>query len=130
MRADVAIQHLPRISELLPSLTAGDTERALEPQLQGPLFDETLASLEMESGYAYLLVCDSPKAVWPGEEVVVDPLLATYAGAVEAGDSYGPVTVGVPTLGERLLRRAGGEDSMTAVVVLAPRLPARFTLLP
>jgi len=134
MRADVAIQHLPRVSELLPNLTPGDARRALEPQRQGEVFEETLASLEMEEGYAYLLVCDSPEAVWPGEETeaALDPLMATYAPTRD--EACGPPTLAPPTLGERLLRRSAtpltNERSMTAVVVLAPRLPERYTLLP
>lgn len=136
MRADVAIQHLPRLSELLPHLTPGDARRSLEPQNQGPVFEETLASLEMDEGYAYLLVCDSPDAEWPGEESPeVDPLWATYAPARVSGDEFvGPPTLAPPSLGERLLRHSAmpltDERSMTAVVVFAPRLPERYTLLP
>ena len=134
MRADVAIQHLPRLTELLPSLTPHDASRSLEPQLQGPVFEETMASLEMRGGYAYLLVCDEPDAAWGEAPGPVDPLLATYAPPAIDDDLMGPPTVPVPTVGERLLRRPGtpltSERPLTAVVVLAPRLPDRFTLLP
>lgn len=135
MRADVAIQHLPRLTELLPNLAPGDAARSLEPQKQGPVFEETLMSLEMDEGYAYLLVCDSPDARWPGEEPVIDPLTATYAPPVPMDEGVcGPPTTALPSLGERLLRRAAtpltNERSMTAVVVLAPRLPERYALLP
>lgn len=136
MRADVAVQHLPRLSELLPSLTPGDARRTLEPQHQGPIFDETMACLEMEEGYAYLLICDRPGAEWDESDApAVDPLEMTYSPLrPEADELIGPPTVPVPTIGERLLRRAAtpltGDRSMTAVVVLAPRLPERFTLLP
>ncbi len=132
MRADVAVQHLPRLAELIPNLQPGDAARSLEPQKQGPVFDETLASLEMQRGYAYLLICDDPDAAWPGEEVEINPMEATYLALREG--AAGPPTVSPPSLGERLLRRAAtplsGEESMTAVVVLAPRLPERFALLP
>jgi hypothetical protein len=134
MRADVAIQHMPRLTELLPSLTQGDARRSLEPQRQGPIFEETMASLEMRRGYAYLLVCDEPEAQWTESAETVDPLLLAYAPPAPDDDLMGPPTVPVPTVGERLLRRPGtpltSERPMTAVVVLAPRLPDRFTLLP
>jgi len=136
MRADVAVQHLPRISELLPSLTPDDARRTLEPQHQGPIFDETMACLEMQEGYAYLLICDRPGAAWgQSEQPQPDPLEMTYSPLRPAPEELiGPPTAPIPTIGERLLRRAAtpltGDRSMTAVVVLAPRLPERFALLP
>lgn len=135
LRADVALQHLPRLSELLPSLSERETRASLQPQHQGDVFDETVMSLEMQEGYAYLLVCDQRDAVWPGEEVAMDPRERLYAPqSVSDDDQIGPPTLRVPTLGERLLRRPGtpfsDASAVTAVVVFTPRLPGEFRLLP
>jgi len=134
MRADLAIQHLPRLSELLPNLTPGDASRVLEPQHQGRVFEFTTASLEMREGYAYLLVSDDPEAEWASEAASVDPHESLYVpGRPAPEDVCGPPALSAPTPGERLLsrgREAGGRGSLTAVVVLAPRVPDTYTLLP
>lgn len=133
MRADLAIQHLPRTTELLPSLTERDARRGLKPQQQGRVFARSVASLKMHEGYAYLLVCDHPGTPWA--EHADNELTQTYAAVPAAERAHmGPPTVTIPTVGERLLRKPApvysGQDPLTAVVVLAPRLPESFTLLP
>ena len=134
MRADLTIQHLPRLSELLPNFAPGDAARVLEPQHQGRIFDYTTASLEMREGYAYLLVSDDPQASWDPAPATADPREALYApGPPAPEDVCGPPALHAPTPGEKLLSKGRAHDgpgALTAVVVLAPRLPDRYTLLP
>ena len=134
MRTDLAIQHLPRTAEVLPNFSEQDARRVLEPQHQGTVFDRTVSSLEMHEGYAYLLVCDTPGTPW-GTQEPADAYELTY-GVIPATecDRVGPPVDRIPSIGERLLRQPAphysGEHPLTAVVVLAPRLPETYTLLP
>lgn len=123
LRVDLTVQHAP----VAPTRGAlGDIGR-IAPEEGGDIFENLTVNAAFEPGYAYLIVPEDPARVW------------TTAGAISSGrpigwgEVAGPPAPPMPTPGEALLTALSsrlGDRPMRAVVMLVPRTPERFSLLP
>jgi len=125
LRVDITLQHAPTSASAFLE-TFGDP-RALSPERRGSVFKELTANMTLDPGYAYLIVPEDPARAW------------TTAGAVSSrdwrgwGEVAGPPAPLLPTPGEALLTSLSGrlgDTPLRAIVMLVPRTPERFSLLP
>lgn len=123
--------------ELLPELRMprrGHDERlgmlldsGLAPDGRGLAFDRLLLGWTSDGSGAVLIVPESPDIDW------ADPLPGRPETEASTAQPYGPTPVRTPTLGELMLTNLASPDTpgdARMVVVLLPRVPERFGLLP
>ena len=117
--------------ELAPRLdpTVSERERMLAAagmtaQSEAQFFKSLAATMTVDREETLVIIADSPASDWsaPGPA----------APAPSEDDTFGPKPGSTPTLGEVMLSSPGSKGTPRArlVVVLFPRLPSRFELLP
>lgn len=125
LRVDMTLQHAPTSADAL--LETFGSARRLSAVQRGSVFRELTANMTLEPGYAYLIVPEDPARAW------------TTAGAMSSrdwrgwGEIAGPPAPLLPTPGEALLTSLSsglGDTPLRAIVMLVPRTPDRFSLLP
>lgn len=111
----------------------GDLRRVLQlEEPEGEIFPTLLAQLALESGYAYVLTCETPTVDWNraasergGGTTISVPEGGEVRGSVGPPGWVGPDPGGPWTIGDALLRGAA-EIGNRGVIVLIPHLPERL----
>lgn len=125
LRVDMTLQHAPTARDALLEDFASMGRRSAEER--GSVFTELTANMTLDPGYAYLIVPEDPARAW------------TSAGALSNrawrgwGEIAGPPAPLLPTPGEALLTSLSsrlGDTPLRAIVMLVPRTPERYSLLP
>jgi hypothetical protein len=118
LRLQLAPEHAPRVDQVSRWRAAAGLEESPGAVRFARLAMDLLLTTP---GEAYVITADAPDADW-----------AHPAAAAEEPGTTGPVAPRAPTLGELMLSapEARGRPRARAVVVLVPRIPSRFDLLP
>lgn len=119
LRLELAPQHAPRVDPVDRWRAAAGLGASIQSERFARLALEMLLTTP---GEAYLITADNPDADWGNPE----------SRPPTPRQESGPMPPRAPTLGELMLSAGanGGRARVRAVVVLVPRIPTRFDLLP
>lgn len=126
LRADLALQHVPRTGASMVGVDAISLSRRLASEAKGSVMTDLTANMALEPGYAYLIVPEDPARTWLAGGSM--PRMSMF----DWGELAGPPAPPMPTIGEALLTAAplqAGRTDLRAVVILIPRTPTQFNLL-
>jgi hypothetical protein len=129
MRLDLAFQFEDDQSRRDP-FSRGLSAQPTSLLQHGEIFDDLTVHVELQEGWAYLLVPEDPANEWDARG------LAVPENQYDWGEVFGPPAPPVPTLGEALLTTLGAPSRQLprrdyrAVVLLIPRVPEVYRLLP
>jgi hypothetical protein len=128
LRVDLTLQHVPQTMPFLPGFDALDAPSRLPAEMRGEVFTELTANMTLDPGYAYLIIPEDPMHTWTSSGAM------RPAAWFDWGEIAGPPAPPLPTLGEALLTTMGMANTrdreLRAIVMLVPRTPDRFALLP
>lgn len=118
------LQLVPEFTPDVDPVKKWSAAAGLSASTQGQTFARLMLDLVLtKPGEAYLITADAPGVDWARPDA---PAQETSEGGA------GPVPPRAPTLGEFMLSApaAMGQPRVRAVIVLVPRIPTRFDLLP
>jgi hypothetical protein len=129
LRLDMSLQFIDEYRRRDP-FALGLESRPLGTRGLGEIFDDLTINVELREGWAYLILPEDPAQEWSALDL--DASESVY----DWGEMHGPPAPPVPTLGEALLTTLGASSSqlprndLRAIVLLIPRLPDSYRLLP
>lgn len=106
---------------------APELRRSLPAVEQGLLFRRLVAEFEAREGEVYLIVPETPGAIWRTADEASSDAPSGAAGIADGA----PSEPGAPTLGEAMLTDApaAGLARARVIVVIVPRIPRSFELI-
>jgi len=135
VRLDLAVQLVPDPKPLTETIF--EQPRAIDPAHAGHVFGETALELTLEDGLIYILTSAPPSASWDvGDEPASDPRPELPPGPPSPGvdfRSFGPPASTARSVGEAMFSATSeetGSADLNVVLVLLPRAPDRFRILP
>lgn len=127
LRTDLTVQHVPHGSFPFQGVDPMGVARRIPAESRGMILTELTTNTELDPGFAYVIVPEEPTRLWTRS--------GSWSPApfFDWGELAGPPAPPMPTIGEALLTGAPllqGRHELRAVVILIPRTPDRFQLLP
>lgn len=128
VRVEIAIQH-----HTAPERRGLERPDHLPPQREGEVFRALTLSLRLDPESIYIITAEAPGVTWQARDEGAPDAAAPPADEPSEPGSFGPPAALPLTIGQAMLTRPAQESAgvpARAVIVLLPRSPDRFRLLP